>query len=199
MEVKSNKTFQVSADIDYVWSVLNEPEQVVVCVPGAQLTETIDEDHFKGKVTIKIGPVTAKFNGKIEFTQRDSSKYEMAMEGTGADISGKGGATMNMSLSLKALETGTEVTCIMSVSITGRIAQFGARMIEAVNNKLFDQFIQNFSNLLARENVETDAEFIAAEAEPVKAASLVGSVILSELKKKFGKKNGRKKIRFFSL
>ena len=188
MEVKSNKTFQVSADIDYVWSVLNEPEQVVVCVPGAQLTETIDEDHFKGKVTIKIGPVTAKFNGKIEFTQRDSSKYEMAMEGTGADISGKGGATMNMSLSLKALETGTEVTCIMSVSITGRIAQFGARMIEAVNNKLFDQFIQNFSNLLARENVETDAEFIAAEAEPVKAASLVGSVILSELKKKFGKK-----------
>ena len=188
MEVTSNKTFQVSTDIDYVWSVLNEPEQVVVCVPGAQLTETIDEDHFKGKVTIKIGPVTAKFNGKIEFTQRDSSKYEMAMEGTGADISGKGGATMNMSLSLKALETGTEVTCIMSVSITGRIAQFGARMIEAVNNKLFDQFIQNFSNLLARENVETDAEFIAAEAEPVKAASLVGSVILSELKKKFGKK-----------
>ena len=188
MEVTSNKTFQVSADIDYVWSVLNEPEQVVVCVPGAELTETIDEDHFKGKVTIKIGPVTAKFNGKIEFTQRDSSKYELAMEGTGADISGKGGATMNMSLSLKALETGTEVTCIMSVSITGRIAQFGARMIEAVNNKLFDQFIQNFSNLLARENVETDAEFIAAEAEPVKAASLVGSVILSELKKKFRKK-----------
>ena len=188
MEVTSNKTFQASTDIDYVWSVLNEPEQVVVCVPGAQLTETIDEDHFKGKVTLKIGPVTAKFNGKIEFTQRDSSKYEMAMEGTGADISGKGGATMNMSLSLKALETGTEVTCIMSVSITGRIAQFGARMIEAVNNKLFDQFIQNFSNLLARENVETDAEFIAAEAEPVKAASLVGSVILSELKKKFGKK-----------
>ena len=188
MEVTSNKTFQVSADIDYVWSVLNEPKQVVVCVPGAQLTETIDEDHFKGKVTIKIGPVTAKFNGKIEFTKRDSSKYEMAMEGTGADIRGKGGATMNMSLSLKALETGTEVTCIMSVSITGRIAQFGARMIEAVNNKLFDQFIQNFSNLLARENVETDAEFIAAEAEPVKAASLVGSVILSELKKKFGKK-----------
>jgi hypothetical protein len=76
----------------------------------------------------------------------------------------------------------------MTVSITGRIAQFGARMIEAVNNKLFDQFIQNFSNLLAQENGETDSEFISTEAEPVKAASLVGSVIMSELKKKFGKK-----------
>jgi carbon monoxide dehydrogenase subunit G len=188
MEVSSNKTFQVSADIDSVWAVLNDPEQVVVCVPGAQLTEALDEDHFKGKVTLKIGPVTTKFNGKVEFTLRDCAKYELAMEGTGADISGKGGASMKMSLSLKALEGCTEVTCIMSVSITGRIAQFGARMIEAVNNKLFDQFTQNFSNLLAHENGERDVATNSMEAEPVKAASLVGSVIMSELKKKFGKK-----------
>ena len=188
MEVSSNKTFQVSANIDSVWAVLNDPQQVVVCVPGAQLTETLDEDHFKGKVTLKIGPVTAKFNGKVEFTQRDSAKYEMAMEGKGADISGKGGATMKMSLSLKALEKCTEVTCNMTVSITGRIAQFGARMIEAVNNKLFEQFIQNFSNLLGQENGEEDSSTNSSAAEPVKAASLVGSVIMSELKKKFGKK-----------
>ena len=68
----------------------------------------------------------------------------MVMEGKGADISGKGGATMIMSLSLKAIEERTEVTCRMSVSITVRIAQFGARMIEVVNNKLFEQFIKNF-------------------------------------------------------
>ena len=188
MEVSSKKTFQVSADIDSVWSVLNDPEQVVVCVPGAQLTEALDEDHFKGKVTLKIGPVTAKFNGEVEFTQRDSAKYELALEGKGADISGKGGASMKMSLSLRALEKHTEVTSNMSVSITGRIAQFGARMIEAVNNKLFEQFTQNFSNLLAKENGAAGAGTNSPEAEPVKAASLVGSVIVSELKKKFGKK-----------
>ena len=188
MEVSSTKTFQVSADIDSVWSVLNDPQQVVVCVPGAQLTEVLDEDHFKGKVILKIGPVTAKFNGKVEFTQRDSSTYEMAMEGKGADISGKGGATMIMSLSLKTLEELTEVTCIMSVSITGRIAQFGARMIEAVNNKLFERFIQNFCNLLAKENGEEATGPNSPEAEPVKAVSLIGSVIMSELKKKLVKK-----------
>ena len=188
MEVSSKKTFQVSTDIDSVWAVLNDPEQVVVCVPGAQLTEALDEDHFKGKVTLKIGPVTAKFNGEVEFTQRDSAKYELALEGKGTDISGKGGASMKMSLSLRALEKHTEVTSIMSVSITGRIAQFGARMIEAVNNKLFEQFTQNFSNLLAQENGAADVGTNSPEAEPVKAASLVGSVIVSELKKKFGKK-----------
>jgi len=173
MEVSSKKTFQVSADIDSVWAVLNDPEQVVVCVPGAQLTEALDEDHFKGKVTLKIGPVTAKFNGEVEFTQRDSAKYELALEGKGADISGKGGASMKMSLSLRELEKHTEVTSIMSVSITGRIAQFGARMIEAVNNKLFEQFTQNFSNLLAKENGAAGAGTNSPEAEPVRAEFLV--------------------------
>ena len=188
MKVKADKKFLVNADIDSVWTVITNPEKIVVCVPGAQLTETIDEDHFKGKVTIKIGPVTAKFNSDVEFSKRDSSTYKLSMEGKGADISGKGGAAMNMELSLNAHETSTEVSCIMTVSITGRIAQFGSRMIEAVNNKLFEQFIQNFSNLLTQENERGNVDEVPSEAEPVKAASLVGSIIVSELKRKFGKK-----------
>ena len=94
---------------------------------------------------------------------------------------------MIMELSLNAHETFTEVSCIMTVSITGRIAQFGSRMIEAVNNKLFEQFIQNFSNLLTQENERGNVDEVPSE-EPVKAASLVGSIIVSELKRKFGKK-----------
>ena len=76
----------------------------------------------------------------------------------------------------------------MTVSITGRIAQSGSRMIEAVNNKLFEQFIQNFSNLLTQEDERGNVNEVTSEAEPVKAASLVGSIIVSELKRKFGKK-----------
>ena len=107
MKVKADKKFLVNADIDSVWTVITNPKKIVVCVPGAQLTETIDEDHFKGKVTIKIGPVTAKFNGDVEFSKRDSSTYELSMEGKGADIRGKGGATMSMELSLNTHETFT--------------------------------------------------------------------------------------------
>mgnify|MGYP000414787588 CR=1 FL=1 len=81
-----------------------------------------------------------------------------------------------------------DFSCILNVSITGRIAQFGSRMIEAVNNKLFEQFIQNFSNLLTQENERGNVDEVFSEAEPVKAASLVGSIIVSELKRKFGKK-----------
>ena len=99
MKVKADKKFLVNADIDSVLTVLTNPEKIVVCVPGAQLIETIDEDHFKGKVTIKIGPVPAKFNGDVEFSKRDNLTYELSMEGKGPDISRKGGATMNKELS----------------------------------------------------------------------------------------------------
>jgi len=110
------------------------------------------------------------------------------MTGKGSDISGKGGAAMSMWLKLNALETGTEVCCTMTVSITGRIAQFGVRMIEAVNNKMFEQFISNFTNMMEKREGNESTSGRPREAEPVKAATLVGSVILSELKKNLTKK-----------
>ena len=190
MEVTAEKNFQLNADINAIWKALTNPEIIVVCIPGAQLTETIDEDHFKGKVSVKIGPVIANFRGEVEFSKRDSSTYELVMMGKGADINGKGGAAMNMGLTLNELETCTEAYCKMTVSITGRIAQFGSRMFEAVNNKLFEQFINNFSNLLEQENWEEKTTELLAESEPVKATALVGSVIVSKLKRKFGNKAG---------
>ena len=188
MEVTAEKNFQLNADINAIWKALTNPEIIVVCIPGAQLTETIDEDHFKGKVSVKIGPVIAKFLGEVEFSKRDSSIYELVIMGKGADINGNGGSAMNMGLTLNELETCTEAYCKMTVSITGRIAQFGSRMFEAVNNKLFEQFINNFSNLLEQENWEEKTTELHAESEPVKATSLVGSVIVSKLKRKFGNK-----------
>ena len=105
------------------------------------------------------------------------------MTGKNSDISGKGGASMSMWLKLNTLETGTKVCCRMTVSITGRIAQFGARMIEAVNNKMFEQFISNFTNMMEQGNGSESTAVRLSESEPVKAGSLVRSVIVSELKK----------------
>jgi len=70
MEVKSDNNFELNANIDTLRNVLINPEKVVTWVPGAELTETIDENHLKGKLTIKIGPVTAKFNGDVEIEKK---------------------------------------------------------------------------------------------------------------------------------
>ena len=83
---------------------MNKPEKIVLCVPGAELTEAIDNKNFRGKVIVIIGPVIARFNGKVTFTLQDREKYEIRMEGYGSDLSGKGEALMKMSISLKAME-----------------------------------------------------------------------------------------------
>ncbi len=187
MEVKAEKNIKLNQDRDMIWKCMIDPSFMVKSVPGAELTEQLDERNFKGKISIKIGPVTAKFNGEAEFTKLEESDYELTMEGKGIDTSGKGGANMTMNIKLSTLEEGgTEMQSSMSLSITGRLAQFGARMIVAVNNKMFDQWATSFTELLNEQTSSKDSEEKSnnqpdngnvAEQTPVKALPLAWAAI----------------------
>lgn len=187
MEVKAEKNLKLNQDPDMIWKCMIDPSFMVKSVPGAELTEQLDERNFKGKISIKIGPVTAKFNGEAEFTKLEESDYELTMEGKGIDTSGKGGANMTMNIKLSTLEEGgTEMQSSMSLSITGRLAQFGARMIVAVNNKMFDQWATSFTELLNEQTSSKDSEEKSnnqpdngnvAEPTPVKALPLAWAAI----------------------
>ena len=187
MEVKAEKNIKLNQDRDMIWQCMIDPSFMVKSVPGAELTEQLDERNFKGKISIKIGPVTAKFNGEAEFTKLEESDYELTMEGKGIDTSGKGGANMTMNIKLSTLEEGgTEMQSSMSLSITGRLAQFGARMIVAVNNKMFDQWAKSFTELLNEQTPSKDSEEKSnnqpdngnvAEPTPVKALPLAWAAI----------------------
>jgi len=187
MEVKAEKNLKLNQDPDMIWKCMIDPSFMVKSVPGAELTEQLDERNFKGKISIKIGPVTAKFNGEAEFTKLEEADYELTMEGKGLDTSGKGGANMTMNIKLSTLEDGgTEMQSSMSLSITGRLAQFGARMIVAVNNKMFDQWATSFTELLNEQTSSKDSEEKSnnqpdngnvAEPTPVKALPLAWAAI----------------------
>jgi uncharacterized protein len=71
MNTSINKTFHVAQPIDAVWANLTDPEKVVVCVPGASLTEKVDENNYKGGVELKFGPVKASYGGLITFVERN--------------------------------------------------------------------------------------------------------------------------------
>lgn len=153
--------------MEVVWSNLTDPEKVVVCVPGASLTEKVDEDNFKGEVEMKLGPVKAKYAGLITFLERNADARKMALKGTGTDSKGKGGADMKMEGTLAEKEGGTEVQVSMEVSITGMLAQFGSRLITDVTNQVFEQFVANFKNQLAGQSVDNS----------LSAGTIVGGVI----------------------
>lgn len=188
MEVKQEKVFDANFEKQDVWKVLNDPWKVATCLPGAQLVEDLGDNKYKGKVKVKIGPVTTNFDGEVEFTKLDAETYEMSVKGQGADNKGKGNASMTLDLNLGDSEGGkTQVFCRISLSISGRIAQFGARMITAVNNKMFDQFTKNFLDLLER--VQSGDESIDPNADnSVKMGSVLGSVVKDSIVGVFKKK-----------
>src|SRR6478736_8839421 len=96
MTTSVNKNFTVQHPIEEVWNALTDPEKIVTCVPGASLTEKVDENNYKGKVQLKFGPVKAGYDGLITFTERDAEVKKMSLKGTGIDDKGKGNAEMVM-------------------------------------------------------------------------------------------------------
>jgi uncharacterized protein len=169
MNTSINKTFHVAQPIDAVWANLTDPEKVVVCVPGASLTEKVDENNYKGGVELKFGPVKASYGGLITFVERNAATRTMELKGAGIDNKGKGGADMTMKGVLSEKDGGTEVNVTMDVSVTGMLAQFGSRLINDVSNQVFDQFVSNFKAQL--EGGEIDNK--------LKTGSLVGTAIKS--------------------
>ncbi len=168
MTTSINKIFIVEHPVDEVWSNLTDPAKIVTCVPGASLTEQVDENNYKGKVQLKFGPVKAGYDGLITFVERDAAAKKMSLKGIGVDEKGKGNAemVMNGTLSEKKANT-TEVNVTMDISVTGMMAQFGSRLINDVSNNVFDQFVKNFKAQLDGKEFNNT----------LSAGSVVGSVV----------------------
>ena len=174
MTTTINKSFHADHPIDDVWNTLIDPNKIVVCVPGAHLTEQVDENNYKGGVELKFGPVKAKYDGVITFVERDAAAKKMVLNGKGNDSKGKGNAEMTMSAQLTEKDGGTDVNVTMEINVSGMLAQFGSRLINDVSNQVFDQFVNNFKAQLSGGEVDST----------LSAGSLVGGVI----KGIFGKK-----------
>ena len=151
MEIRIEKTFRVDAPVDRVWTFLTDPEQVVECLPGAELDEVVDERNFKGRVGLKVGPVQAKYRGDARFEELDAERHRMRVVGRGM---GDGSTDLEMTGELRALEDGaTESTVVAVVNVGGRMAQVGSRLIKFVSDRLFDQFVAR-----VRERLEAEGQ-----------------------------------------
>ena len=162
------KIFQVKEPIEQVWSLLSDPRRVATCVPGAKITEQVDEKTYKGTISVKVGPSATDYKGQLEIVRLEPENHELEILGKGQDVRGRGSASMKMTGKLRSLEDGgTEVTSVSEVNVVGILAQMGSRVISEVSNIMFGQFIKNFQAQL-----QQPANTPAAEAEPVSAASL---------------------------
>jgi carbon monoxide dehydrogenase subunit G len=148
------KTFVVRASPEATWAFLTDPRRVAQCLPGAAITEQIDERTHAGTITMKVGPVTAAFKGTMRFERLDAAARTAEIVGSGQDVRGKGGANMRMTSRLVERAPGeTEVTITSDVNIIGSLAQFGRGIIQDIADQVFEKFI-----VAVRAQLETAAE-----------------------------------------
>lgn len=138
--MKIEQTLSLNAPPERVWAFLTDPYQVASCLPGAAITEKVDDRTYLGTITVKVGPVAASYKGKIRFERLDAATWEAELTGQGQDVKGKGGAEMRMQSRLHPKGGRTEVTVVSEVNISGILAQMGRGMIESVSNQIFQQF-----------------------------------------------------------
>lgn len=179
MEAKITKQFSLEEPIEKVWSFLSSPTEISECVPGASITEQIDENNYKGEVTLKFGPVKSKYDGQITIVEANEETHKLILKGRGLDSKGKGSAEMTMEGLAVANGENTDVDFNMTVNIQGTLAQFGSRLINDVSDQLMKQFVANFEKLLA------GAEF----DNSLKAGAMMGSVIKGKVSGLFKKKD----------
>jgi hypothetical protein len=180
MEATITKQFSIEQPIDKVWAALSSPMEISGCVPGASITEQIDDNNYKGEVSLKFGPVKSKYNGEISIAEMDNANHNMTLKGRGLDSKGKGSAEMTMHGSAESTGgNSTDVDFKMVVNIQGTLAQFGSRLINDVSDQLLKQFVENFKALL--DGAEVD--------NTLKAGSMMGSVLKSKVSGMFSKKS----------
>lgn len=164
--MKLEQSFEVAAPIEQVWEALIDVERVAPCLPGASVSSRNEDGSYDGTFTIKIGPTTASYTGRLEMESVDEAERTATMRAQGSDKRGQGGAkAMIVSRLVSSGEAATRVEVNTEYSITGRLARFGrGGMIEDISERLLREFATRLQASLAGEPAGEPAQPPAGEA-----------------------------------
>ena len=159
MKVQIDKNYPMPCAADIAWAFLQDLEAVAGCMPGAKITERLDDGRYKGAVTVRLGPATMAFRGEVEMKDIDAAARSLKLIGKGTDSTGSSGATMNLTARVEAgAEAGLcNLVGSSEVSMSGKAVAFGGRMMNAVADQLLKQFADNFSTRVLALQAERDA------------------------------------------
>lgn len=153
--------FEVAAPIDKVWRFFDDIPHVAACLPGTELTDDLGDEKYKGRVSIRMGPVRLRFAGTADIAERDNEAKRIVVNAAGADEKGRGQAAMTVTASLTRSRTGTRVGVSQDLQISGAAAQYGRGMISDVTSVLMRDFATNLQDGIARldrgESLDTGA------------------------------------------
>ena len=171
MEIENE--FDVPAPIDHVWAYLLDVERVAPCMPGAELTEVVDDHTWKGKVNMKLGPVSLAFAGTVTMQERDDQAKRIVLAAKGMEQKGKGAANASVTSWLEQGDGVTNVKMRADIHLTGTVAQLSRGLLPEVSRKLTQQFADCLLQSMGAAEVRAteSADLAAAVAAPVEATA----------------------------
>ncbi|MFI5035100.1 MAG: SRPBCC family protein [Acidimicrobiales bacterium] len=137
--------FDVAVPVEAAWAVLTDVERIAPCLPGAELRE-VEGDEYRGVVKVKVGPITTSYQGVARFIELDESAHRAVLRAEGRESRGQGNASAVITATMSATDTGTRVSVVTDLSITGKVAQFGRGVLADVSTKLLDTFVANLES-----------------------------------------------------
>jgi uncharacterized protein len=199
-----DNSFEVPLPVDDAWKVLMDIRRIAPCLPGAELTEVVDDRTYKGKVGVRLGPVSLAFAGTVKFDEIDDANHRAKVAAQGSDAKGRGAANATATFHLEPVNGGSKVLVHTNLTLSGAVAQYGrgVGIIQMTAAQIITQFANNLKAQLGpvaaapaavAPAVATTAAPAASAppaplpAKPISAFALMGAVLLAWVKRLFGR------------
>ncbi|HTO26619.1 MAG TPA: SRPBCC family protein [Gaiellaceae bacterium] len=169
--MKIENSFEVDAPPEAAWALLMDVPRVIPCMPGATLAETVDDDHWKAKLAVKLGPISLNFDADVSREAADPGSRVATLSTNARESRGRGSATATIESTLVEQNGGTRVDIVTDLTLTGPVAQYGRGMVQSVAGQLTAQFATCLQKQLAAPAPAAEAAAGNGAAAPAAAAA----------------------------
>lgn len=175
-----DNSFEVPLPPAQAWPVLMDIKRIAPCMPGAELTEVVDDKTYKGKIGVRLGPVALTFAGAVAFEEIDNANHSARVKAQGTDAKGRGGANATASFRVEPVASGSKVLVHTDLALSGSVAQYGrgVGMIQATAAQIINQFANNLKAQLAAVPVAAPGAVAPAASAPPPAAKPISGFAL---------------------
>jgi carbon monoxide dehydrogenase subunit G len=173
-QVRLENSFEVPASPEQAWALLNDVPRVVPCLPGAELTRTLDANAWQAVMHVKLGPIALQFLSDVTRVDQDEASRVVSLAVKAREAKGRGGATATVESSLAEADGGTRVSIVTDLALQGAVAQYGRGVVGSVAEELTSRFAECLAERLQADGEEEPAP---PQVDPVQAVGGLGLAV----------------------